>query len=135
MRLKIIIPFFVGFLLLTCTSNLEAQINAQHSSQIAELERKGFDKLFTGGRIGSNERLTGTVASNNFDVNFYRCEWQIDPGVRYIKGNITSYFTITSATDKITYDLSDTLQVDSVRYHGSNISFQQGADDGLRIQF
>src|SRR5438094_3174987 len=75
-----------------------------------------------------------SVASANFDVNFYRCEWDVDPAVRYIKGKVTSYFTITAATNSITYDLHAALTVDSVLFRGNLVSFQHGADNGVTIQ-
>ena len=38
-------------------------------------------------------------ASGNFNVNYYRCEWNVDPSIRYIAGKVTSYFKITSAAN------------------------------------
>ena len=50
----------------------------------------------------SHQRIAGeaaaTAASNNFDVKYYRCEWEVDPAIRYIKGKITVYFVVTAAT-------------------------------------
>jgi hypothetical protein len=34
-------------------------------------------------------------ASKNFNISYYRCEWNVDPAVRYISGNVTSYYKIT----------------------------------------
>jgi aminopeptidase N len=76
-----------------------------------------------------------SVSSPDYDVYFYKCEWEIDPAVRYIKGVVRPHFTITAATASITLDLSNALTVDSVIYHGSKTTFQQSATDALRIQF
>jgi aminopeptidase N len=76
-----------------------------------------------------------SVSSPNYDVHFYKCEWNIDPAVQYIKGVVRPHFTITSATASITLDLSNTLTVDSVLYHNSKTTFQQSATDALQIQF
>ena len=81
--------------------------------------------------IGSKE---STVASNNFDVNYYRCEWQTDPAVRFITGCVTSYYTITSSTNNIIYDLSDSLYVDSVTQRSVALSFLQ-KNNSLQINF
>jgi hypothetical protein len=75
------------------------------------------------------------AASGNFDVNYYRCEWEIDPAIRFIKGKVTSYFTITSSTDNIIYDLSDTLTVDSITYHGNQLLYRRMGNDALQLQF
>lgn len=76
-----------------------------------------------------------SVSSPNFDVSYYRCAWNLDPAVRFISGSVSSYFTITSATASITFDLSNSLSVDSVLYHGAKITFQQSATDALQLTF
>jgi aminopeptidase N len=99
----------------------------QRTMQIAASEKRGIT------RQHFLEKLSN--ASGNFDINFYRCEWDIDPAVKYINGKITSYFTITAETNSISFDLTKTLTVDSIRYHGSNITFLQKADNTLQVQF
>ena len=69
-----------------------------------------------------------------FNVIYYRCEWQTDPAVRYIQGIVTSYFIITSSASSILYDLSDSLQVDSVKERNNSLSFSHG-DNTLKINF
>jgi aminopeptidase N len=66
-----------------------------------------------------------TLASDNFDVNYYRCEWEVDPAVRYIKGAVTVYFKMNAASASITLDLMNTLTVDSIKNNGAQISFLQ----------
>lgn len=73
-------------------------------------------------------------ASSNFDINYYRCEWETDPAVRYIKGKITSYFIITSTSYFITFDLMDVLHVDSVKEKNNLLSFKQ-ENNSLIINF
>jgi aminopeptidase N len=125
------------FLLAAC-NHLAAQ-NIQGTSNMniekfAEEEKQAFKHL-PGQTHGGAESYRETVASTNFDINFYRCEWEIDPSIRFIKGKVTSYFTITSATDKIVFDLSDTLTVDSITWRDNPVSFQRIGNDGLQIQF
>ena len=74
-----------------------------------------------------------SVASNNFDVNYIRCEWKLDPAVRYIQGKVTFYFSLTKASDSIVLDLVQQLVTDSVKYHGTSTGFMQTSDDGLSI--
>ena len=75
-----------------------------------------------------------SLASSNFQVTYYRCSWEIDPAVRYIKGAVTSYFILNSNVNSISYDLASQLTVDSVYYHGSKISFSRPTDL-LQINF
>ena len=73
-------------------------------------------------RGAGQEQLTG--ASNNFDVKYYRCEWEVDPAVRFIKGKVTAYFTITAAANSISFDLVSSLITDSVKRRNSKLNYQ-----------
>ncbi len=125
-------------LLLTCClycSKVSAQLSAEKNFQrLVENEKQAFGS-FSGQTADGVAGGFATNASTNFDVNFYRCEWTVDPAIRYIQGKVSSYFTITTSTDKIVYDLSDTLTVDSVVYHGVPIIFQWISKDALQLQF
>ena len=78
--------------------------------------------------------LEFTSASQNFDVKYYRCEWQVDPALRYIAGKITSYFLITVPADYISFDLMDSLVVDSVTKNNNILSFQH-VNNTLKVNF
>lgn len=100
---------------------------AQHSDLISVTEQKRFSAL--------RDYDLHSVASNNFDVTFYRCNWTIDPAVKFISGSVTSYFNITATTNSITYDLSNALTVDSIVFRNSKITFSQTAANALVINF
>src|SRR5687768_16594172 len=102
------------------TSSLFAQNN------IAEIEKVSFSSKLQD--ILSN-------SSTNYDVNFYRCNWEVDPAVQFISGSVTTYFTTTSATGNITFDLNKALTVDSVLYHGSKITFTHNTNHSLQVNF
>ena len=69
--------------------------------------------------------IGGTTASDNFDVKYYRLEWEIDPAVRYIKGKVTMYYKLVSASSSITMDLMSVLNVTSLTQHGNPLTFSQ----------
>ena len=99
---------------------LGGEIFAQHENlckavdEIAAIERNSFQR---------SHSVNRSQASSNFQVTYYRCMWDIDPAVRYIKGNVTSHFITNSSANFITYDLATQLTVDSIYYRGSKISF------------
>ncbi len=87
----------------------------------------------------SNNRIQNTqnkLSSNNdFDMKYYRFEWNINPNTNYISGTATSYFlTKIDNISTLEYDLSSSLVVDSIQYHQTNISFTQSGSYGLSIQ-
>jgi aminopeptidase N len=61
---------------------------------------------------------------NNYDLKYYRFFWDIDPAAHYISGNVTSYFEITvNNTQTIQFELTNSLTVDSIKYHNSHVTF------------
>lgn len=93
---------------------------------IAAMERDAHQRVIQG--------KAATVASENFDVKYYRCEWEIDPSVRYIRGSITIYFVVTVPSNSITLDLMSPLVTDSVIQRGLQLSFIQPTG-GLQVSF
>lgn len=73
-------------------------------------------------------------ASANFDVKYYRCEWEVDPAVRYISGKVTVYYVITAASSDITLDLMSPLVADSVKQRNTTLNKQQ-ASNSLQVFF
>jgi aminopeptidase N len=64
-----------------------------------------------------------SFASENIDVKYYRCEWEVEPAVRYIKGKVTVYFKPTEAISSLALDLADGLIVEEVRRNNIIQSF------------
>jgi aminopeptidase N len=75
-----------------------------------------------------------TGASANFDVKYYRCEWEMDPAIRYITGKVTVYYTLTGNAADITLDLMATLTADSVKQRNNKLTITQ-ASNTLQIFF
>lgn len=104
---------------------LGGKIFAQHENlckavdEIAAIERNSFQR---------SRSVNRSQASSNFQVTYYRCVWDIDPAVRYIKGSVTSHFITSSPSNTINYDLASQLSIDSVYYHGNKISFSRPTD-------
>ena len=61
----LVAPFYLKAQQLECKANLS----------IPEMERNAHAKMFANGFINRS------LASNNFDVKYYRGEWQVDPAV------------------------------------------------------
>lgn len=74
-----------------------------------------------------------SLASNNFTVNYYRCEWNIDPAKNFISGTVTSYFATTQSTSTLTYDLANELTVDSVRMRNKKLTVTRSTSNTLTI--
>ncbi|MEO5647076.1 MAG: M1 family aminopeptidase [Chitinophagaceae bacterium] len=66
-------------------------------------------------------------SSANFDVSHYRCEWEVNPAVRFITGKVTPSFKITSPATFISLDLRNELTVDSVKQRNNKLVFQHSS--------
>ena len=89
-------------------------------NDIALFEQMAHQRLIGG--AGNN--IVTNAASGNYDVKYYRCEWEVDPTVRYIKGKVTIYFNIVTSTNSIQLDLMNPLVVDSVKQHNTLLTKQ-----------
>jgi aminopeptidase N len=105
-----------------------AQQEEKHDAEsIARMEMQAHQNSFTG-------YARETFASENFDIKYYRCEWGVDPAIRYINGKVTVYFKTTENTASITLDLMNTLTVDSVKKNNINYTFSH-TTNALQINF
>lgn len=105
---------------------LSAGANAQFDiNQIAEAEGKAAMNIRSGERGG---------AEDNENVVYTRLKLQVDPAVNYIKGCVTTYFIPNTDITFIEFDLTDSLQVDSVVFHGANIPFNGPNDNVVHIE-
>src|SRR5438132_11665030 len=93
---------------------------------IAFQERLAHERLF------DQQNLTG--ASTNFDVKYYRCEWEVDPAINYISGKVTVYYTILSSANSISFDLMSAFTVDSVKQRSVSLA-KQHSNNVLQVNF
>lgn len=121
MRKRLFIFLLFGTKLCAQTGNLCKAVD-----DIATSERNFFQRTLS---------INRSQASSNFQVTYYRCVWDIDPSVRYIKGSVTSHFIVNASSNSITYDLATQLTVDSIYFHGSKILFSRPGADLLQINF
>lgn len=125
--MKKYLPALLLTAVLPLLSYSQEQAFRNEQAAIVESERKAAEALMSAGMQ--------SVASGNYDVNHYRCEWNIDPAVRYIRGKITTSFTMIQTGNTIIFDMVNQLLVDSVVYHGTAIVFTRLPNNGLVVPF
>lgn len=121
--MKIIIFILIQLVSVSYAQQFQGKFSTE---KVAQFEKQAY--------LGKQLAKSSTSASNNFDVKYYRCEWEVNPTIRFIKGKVTSYFVITAPSSSITYDLMNTLTVDSVKGPNGNISYSQ-TNNTLIINF
>ena len=110
-----------------CASVTYAQLGYDHA--VFEESRCGHQHMRPG------MLRSDAVPTRGYDMKYLRAHWTVDPNVRAIEGAVTLHFLTTSALSELVMDLSDTLLLDSVAYHGSIISATQSVPDLLTIPF
>ncbi|MFN8165869.1 MAG: hypothetical protein U0X76_06785, partial [Bacteroidia bacterium] len=76
-----------------------------------------------------DENVASNVSYGNFDVYFSRCDWNVDPAVDFIAGSVTAYFkSLSNNQDKIIFDCSDSLVIDSVMKGSFHFNFLHNTD-------
>jgi len=90
-------------------------------------EMKSFEAKMNAGNTNPN-----TV---NYDLQYQRMDLVLNPAVYNVSGSVTSHFKPSQVMSSIYFDLSNTLNVSSVQYHGVNLTFQQLATKEVKIDF
>ena len=68
--------------------------------------------------------VKGFSQTDNYDIIYHRVLWKVNPKVKYIEGEVTSYFKILKEnTDVIYFDLLDSLNVDSIKQNNLKLLY------------
>ncbi len=79
-----------------------------------------------------NRQSTHRTTGSNYDIKYWRCEWDVDPAVQYISGTVTTYFQVIEPDfQTISFDLSQNLQVDQILFNGIPVTFDHTVEDEL----
>lgn len=121
--LRLVFVFIVasiGYSLPYSTYAQQITNSVAESKGIADQEAAAYQ------RISFQQKQTSQVASEsgNFDVKYYRCEWEVDPAVRYISGKVTVYYVPKAGISTLNLDLMNTLTVSEVKQRATVLSTQ-----------
>jgi len=116
--------------LFICSAFLIVQSHAQvvpdDFSIIHEAETKAALKVTQGAR---------NMNTGNYDLTYHRLEFEVNPNVAFISGDVTSYFIAKENLDEITFELSDNMVVSQVMQRGNSLAFTQNTNDEVVISF
>lgn len=94
---------------------------------LIDKEMKSFTHKMAVGNINPN--------TLNYDLQYQRMDVSLDPSVYNISGSVTSHFKPNQSMSSIYFDLTNTLTVSQVQYHGNTLAFQQLPTKELKIDF
>ncbi len=84
-----------------------------------------IDKIAASEKIyKSKVHKSNNLIGNNYDLKYHRFDWFINPDTFYIKGSVKSIFVTTkNNVSEISFELNDSLKVDSVKNGNVNLTF------------
>lgn len=103
-----------------------AQQFCKDADDIIQMERLYHQRIAARGNA--------TEASGNFDVKYYRCEWEVNPAVNYITGKVTVYYLVTSSANALSFDLMNGFTIDSIKQRNASLTWQY-ASNILQVNF
>ncbi|CAD0224994.1 M1 family aminopeptidase [Chryseobacterium sp. JV274] len=94
---------------------------------LIEKEKKSFTQKMNIGNTNPN--------TLNYDLKYQRMDVTLNPASNTISGSVTSHFKPTQNIGSIYFDLTTSLTVSQVKYHGNNLTFQQLPSNEVKIDF
>ncbi len=92
--------------------------------------------LFGLNALAQTKNGIGTQVKKDYDLSYERLQLHLNPDRFYIEGAILFKFTVRdSAIAEFRLDMSDSLQIDSILYHGQAALYQGPQSNLLRINF
>ena len=90
-----------------------------------------FEKMRTSEANSASKLMSVKTNPNtaNYDITYHKLEWNIDPAIYFISGKVTTIYTALSDMKTLTFDLSSTLTVSSVKKGVDNLAFTQTATE------
>jgi aminopeptidase N len=67
--------------------------------------------------------------TQNYDITYHKLEFNVDPAVYLVSGKITTTYTALANMNTLTFDLSNTLTVSSVKINNVNLIFTQNTNE------
>ncbi len=114
MKNLIIAVFFFCFIV------ANAQDPISETTKIAATEMKFAEKQMN---------LMVNPNTQNYDITYHKLEFNVDPAVYLVSGKITTTYTALANMNSLTFDLSNTLIVSSVKINNTNLAFSQNTNE------
>lgn len=97
-----------------------AQNTISETSRIATSEMKSAEREMN---------MVVNPNTQNYDVTYHKLEFTVNPAVYNIAGKITTTYTALSNMATLTFDLSNTLIVSSVKINNVSLAFTQNTNE------
>ena len=115
---------YYALALLIAVSSVFAQSNESEKESLVKAEKRSASKKML---------LEVNPNTLNYDLVYHRLRLNIDPNVYFVSGEVTSKFIAKQNMNTVTFELSNDLEVSSVKQRGANLPFSRSGNDELVI--
>lgn len=104
-------------------------------SLFAQSTDREFEDLVHSERKAAHRRMAFVTNPNtyNYDLTYHRLRLTVDPNVLYVSGEVTTKYIARENLNTVTFDLSDALDVSSVKQRGVDLSFVRSGNNELIV--
>ena len=101
-------------------------------AQTSELE---FNDLVQAEKRSASRRMAVVTNPNthNYDVTYHRLRLKVNPSEQFIEGEVTTKYIARENLNSVTFDLSDALEVTTVKQRGIDLTFSRSGNDELIV--
>jgi aminopeptidase N len=69
----------------------------------------------------------------NYDIVYHRLRFKVDPAIQFIDGEVTTKYIAKEDINSVTFDLSNDLEVSTVKQRGVDLTFSRSTNNELII--
>ncbi|MBL0013651.1 MAG: T9SS type A sorting domain-containing protein [Flavobacterium sp.] len=105
------------------------------TSLLAQNFDREFEDLVQAEKKSASKRMTLVTNPNtyNYDVTYHRLRLNVDPSQQFISGEVTTKYIAKEDISTVTFDLSDALEVSTVKQRGVNLTFTRSGNNELTV--
>jgi aminopeptidase N len=94
-----------------------------------------FEDLVNAEKKSAHQRMTLITNPNtyNYDITYHRLRLTVDPSVQFISGEVTTKYIAKENLNTVTFDMSDALNVSTVKQRGVNLTFTRSGNNELIV--
>ena len=105
------------------------------TSLLAQTFDRDFEDLVQAEKKSASKRMTLVTNPNtyNYDVTYHRLRLNVNPAQQFISGEVTTKYIAKEDISTVTFDLSDALEVSTVKQRGVNLTFTRSGNNELTV--
>lgn len=97
---------------------------------------RDFDELIQAEKKSAHKRMAFVANPNtaNYDITYHRLRLTVNPSEQFISGEVTTKYVAKENLSSVTFDLSDALDVSSVKQRGVNLNFTRSGNNEVTVE-